>query len=159
MLLFELKNQLFQKIEKKCKMLKNFERKIIMNQSDLIKLKYAIVDNSSNFFNIYVFKDTTVYELLKIISDEQRREYTILLFEQSEMSPDDLIFDFYDVDPNHIFIAANESNFPTTEFYFNLMSANEIKAKLPKAKADSIKEFTFFFTGSDKYMLYYFHSN
>lgn len=118
----------------------------------IIKINYAFIDNYQMFYEIYLYSDVTVKYLLRIISKEKK--YITLFHKQSKTDPNDLIYDYWKIDPQYIFIASTNFNPPSTEFEQSLLSINQCYISTLNPKNNSIKVFHFFTTGIDKEMLF-----
>ena len=81
-----------------------------------IKLIYALADTPSRSFILMISKTETCEGLLKTISTKQKKTYTTLFYDGSELNADDVIFDFWEMDPEYIFFASTDSTPPPADF-------------------------------------------
>ncbi|KAK8842929.1 hypothetical protein M9Y10_025795 [Tritrichomonas musculus] len=121
--------------------------------TNLIKLKYALVNKNHQLY-MFIFMNTTVRDVLKIISNEEEKNYNFLFYEGSQIDPDEMIYDYWEIDPDYIFLASDTINLPTksSQLIAPLVSGIILPKRGLYAYED--KKFTFFFTGCDKSMLF-----
>lgn len=61
--------------------------------TNLIKLKYSLVNKNHQPY-VFIFMNTAVRDVLKIISNEEEKNYNFLFYEGSEIDPDEIIYDY-----------------------------------------------------------------
>lgn len=108
---------------------------------DIIKLRYAVIDDSSRIFNILVFKDIKIDDIVKIINDEHDKKYITLFYEQRELNSEDNIIEYWESNPQYIFIASTNKKPPTSQFREKLETATENEEE-KSVKEEAIIEMT-----------------
>lgn len=79
-----------------------------------LKICYGINDNSSKTFLAMISDDSTVGDLLNIISKKQAKTYTHLYLDGSELDSTDLVSEYFE--DNQIYIASTEDTPPSSSF-------------------------------------------
>lgn len=136
---------------------------------NIIKIRYSLLDDPNHTYEIFIYKDTTIGELLFIINNKNKiiqhknkqsdvfkpltmDNYTTIFIEKSIIKPDEKVFNYWKSNPQIIFIALPEESESPSSAY--LQSINEtINSKAEESKFDFTKKFRFMFTGCDKEML------